>query len=120
LQPVVYQDGSYLIEYNTLGEWFFLILEGEVDVYGRDKKGEVLYVCSFGVGDCVGELEFINHHRTVADVRAKGRIKVARLHRDHFEMCMGPLVDVLKRTATADERYAYYQSVIRTMRRDTD
>ena len=117
LQPVLYRDGEYLIEYNTLGEFVFVILEGVVDVFGRDRNGEVILVCSFGAGDCVGELEFINHHRTVADVRAKGRVKAARLHRDHFEMCMGPIVDVLKRTATADEKYAYYQSVIRTMRR---
>lgn len=119
LQPMVYNDGEYLIEYNTIGAWMFLILEGGVSVYGRE-NGEVMFLCTFGVGDCVGELEFINNHRTVADVRATGRVKAARLHRDHFEMCMGPIVDVLRRSAKADGKYAYYHRVMRAMRGGDD
>jgi CRP-like cAMP-binding protein len=111
LQPVVYNDGDYLIEYDTVGEWLYLIVEGTVEVHGR-KDGEIVPVCQFGPGDFVGELEFINNHRTVADVRAKGRVKAARLHRDHFEMCMGPIVDVFRRSSAADERFAYYRAVV--------
>jgi CRP-like cAMP-binding protein len=110
LQPVIYADGDYLIEYDTVGQWLYLIVEGTVDVYGR-KEGEVVLVCEFGPGDCVGELEFLNNHRTVADVRARGRVKAARLHRDHFELCMGPIVDVLRRSSMADERFAYYRAL---------
>eukprot|EP00672_Neobodo_designis_P021556 CAMPEP_0174851648 /NCGR_PEP_ID=MMETSP1114-20130205/23299_1 /TAXON_ID=312471 /ORGANISM="Neobodo designis, Strain CCAP 1951/1" /LENGTH=424 /DNA_ID=CAMNT_0016086195 /DNA_START=35 /DNA_END=1309 /DNA_ORIENTATION=+ len=110
LQPVIYADGDYLIEYDTVGQWLYLIVEGTVDVYGR-KDGEVVLVCEFGPGDCVGELEFLNNHRTVADVRARGRVKAARLHRDHFELCMGPIVDVLRRSSMADERFAYYRAL---------
>lgn len=110
LEPVVYNDGDYLIEFDTIGVWLYLIVEGTVDVYGR-RRGEVVHVCSFGSGDCVGELEFLNHHRTVADVRARGRVKAARLHRDHFELCMGPIVDVLRRSASADAKYAYYRAL---------
>ena len=112
LQPVTYADGEYLIEFGTTGYWLFIILEGTVAVHGR-KNWEVVYVCSFTVGDCVGELEFLNNHRTVADVRAEGgRVKAARLHRDHFELCMGPIVDVLRRSASADAKFAYYRSVL--------
>jgi CRP-like cAMP-binding protein len=111
LQPVIYNDGDYLIEYDTVGVWLYVIVEGTVEVYGR-KNGEIVKVCEFGQGDCVGELEFLNNHRTVADVRAKGRVKAARLHRDHFELCMGPIVDVLRRSSVADERFAYYRALI--------
>ena len=110
LEAVVYNDGDYMIEYDTVGQWLYLIVEGTVAVYGR-KEGEVVLVCEFTVGDCVGELEFLNNHRTVADVRAQGRVKAARLHRDHFELCMGPIVDVLRRSSIADERFAYYRAV---------
>ena len=108
LQACRYKKGEYLIEYGTVGVWLFIILEGTVSVQGR-RQGEAVHVCSFGPGDCVGELEFLNHHRTVADVRAEGPVKAAKLHRDHFEMCMGPIADVLRRTAKSDEKYAYYR-----------
>lgn len=111
LEPVVYNDGDYLIEIDTVGQWLYLIVEGVVDVFGRSRDGEVIKVCEFTVGDCVGELEFLNNHRTVADVRAQGRVKAARLHRDHFELCMGPIKDVLRRASIADERFAYYRRV---------
>lgn len=110
MEAVIYNDGDYLIEYDTVGEWLYLIVEGTVGVYGR-RNGEVVPVCEFTVGDCVGELEFLNNHRTVADVRAHGRVKAARLHRDHFELCMGPIVDVLRRSSAADERFAYYRGL---------
>ena len=64
------------------------------------------------MGDCVGELEFIYNHRTVADVRAKTpEVRAAALNRAHFEMCMGPIVDVLKRHAGSDNAtYDYYNA----------
>ena len=67
-------------------------------------------MCEFTVGDCVGELEFIYDHRTVADVRAKtAEVRSAKLHRAHFEMCMGPIVDLLKSHAGEDNKtYDYY------------
>jgi CRP-like cAMP-binding protein len=112
LQPVVYEPGELLIEFGTRGEYMYIILSGDVDVFGRDAQGEVIPVCDFSSGDCVGELEFINNHMTVADVRARGRVKAARLSRDHFEMTMGPIVDVLKRAAQNGGKYSYYQGVM--------
>eukprot|EP00760_Papus_ankaliazontas_P009822 PhM_4_TR14140/c2_g1_i1/m.104331/K04739/PRKAR; cAMP-dependent protein kinase regulator len=112
LQPVMYEPGELLIEFGTRGQWMFIILQGEVDVLGRDEDGEVVYVCEFTVGDCVGELEFINDHMTVADVRARGQVKAARLSREHFEMIMGPIVDVLKRASEINGKYQYYQGVM--------
>ena len=113
LQPSVFQSGDYLIQYGEEGQWFHILVEGVVEVIGRDADGKAIHVCEFGVGDCVGELEFIYQHRTVADVRAKSsEVRTARLKRAHFEMCMGPIVDVLKRNASADNHtYDYYNQL---------
>ena len=83
-----------------------------MEVIGRDGAGAKITVCEFHVGDCVGELEFIHNHKTVADVRAKGAVRSAKLNRAHFEMCMGPIVDILKRNAGTDNRtYDYYNAL---------
>lgn len=110
LKPAQYQQGQKLIEYNSNGQAFFIIVEGVVAVYGRDDEGKEKYVCEFGVGACVGELEFINDHPCVADVVAKTEmVRVAKMNRRHFEMVMGPVKEVLARTAAESAVYEYYR-----------
>jgi CRP-like cAMP-binding protein len=85
-------------------------VEGVVEVIGRDEAGKEVNVCTFTTGDCVGELEFINRHECVADCKAQTVVRAARMHRDHFEMCMGPVTDVLLRNAMENEKYGYYRA----------
>jgi len=87
----------------------YLILEGVVRVVGRDEHGEEVEVCRLQSGECCGELEFINGHRTVADVIADGPVRCAKLNRRHFEMCMGPIVDILAKVGRENPKYEYYQ-----------
>ena len=116
LRPANFAAGDLLIQYGEEGQWFYIIVEGAVEVIGRDAAGNAVHVCEFGVGDCVGELEFIYNHRTVADVRATTpEVRTAKLNRPHFELCMGPVVDVLKRNAGAENAtYDYYNQTTRT------
>eukprot|EP00656_Telonema_subtile_P041822 TRINITY_DN47126_c0_g1_i1.p1 TRINITY_DN47126_c0_g1~~TRINITY_DN47126_c0_g1_i1.p1 ORF type:complete len:199 (+),score=48.31 TRINITY_DN47126_c0_g1_i1:139-735(+) len=104
-----------IIPFDTDGEWMYIILEGVVEVFGRDESGTKKYVCDFPAGHYVGELEFLNNHRTVADVVAKTYVQTAKLNRRHFEMCMGPVLDVLKRN-TMHPKYEYYQRVLEERR----
>ena len=64
-------------------------------------------VCRFGYGDTIGELEFMNNHKCVADVVAATDVKTVKLKRNHFEMCMGPIIEILKDNI-ATETYSYY------------
>jgi CRP-like cAMP-binding protein len=106
-----YQAGDHIIRYDTEGEWMFIILEGVVEVFGRDGEGQSTKVCEFKEGDYIGELEFLNNHRTVADVVAKTEVHTAKLNRRHFEMCLGPVMELLKRN-THHPKYEYYQNVL--------
>ena len=86
LKSAKYEEGDKLIAYGEEGVWFNIILEGTVDVIGRDAEGKEVYVCSFGVGDCVGELEFLFKHKTVADCVAKTDVvRTAKMTAKHFE-----------------------------------
>lgn len=107
-----FSPGDYIIHYDEEGEWLYIIMDGVVEVIGRDVEGQPTKVCQFTQGDHIGELEFLNNHRTVADVVACTHVVTAKLNRRHFEMCLGPVIDVLKR-CTHDPKYNYYQSVLK-------
>lgn len=111
-----FQPGDYIIHYDEEGEWLYIIIEGTVEVIGRDAQGNETKVCEFTSGDHVGELEFLNNHRTVADVVAVTPVTTAKLNRRHFEMCMGPVMDILKRDSSS-AKYEYYQNVLQNQHR---
>jgi len=116
LQPENFKQGDYLIHFGEEGSWFYIIVEGTVEVLGRNDKDEVIPVCEFHRGECVGELEFLYGHRTVADVRAKtSEVRTVKLSRPHFEMCMGPVKELLKTSRQMDPVFSYYRA-----RRSTD
>eukprot|EP00996_Jenningsia_fusiforme_P000106 NODE_1069_length_1726_cov_33.327370_g945_i0.p1 GENE.NODE_1069_length_1726_cov_33.327370_g945_i0~~NODE_1069_length_1726_cov_33.327370_g945_i0.p1 ORF type:complete len:413 (-),score=71.79 NODE_1069_length_1726_cov_33.327370_g945_i0:351-1589(-) len=110
LQPVTYAPKKHMISYGDEGMWMYIILEGKVEVRGRNAAKQSIHVCYFGAGDHVGELEFINKHQTVADVVAVDSVRAAKVHRDHFEKCMGPIIDLLAKNAERSSKYAYYRS----------
>ena len=106
-----YIQGDHLIRFGEDGKWFMLILEGIVEVIGRDKQGQKVPVCEFQAGNCVGELEFLYQHKTVADCVAKTQtVRVAQMTKSHFEKLMGPAKEVLERNANTSEVYKYYRS----------
>eukprot|EP01004_Peranema_trichophorum_P004887 NODE_377_length_2843_cov_17.660662_g322_i0.p1 GENE.NODE_377_length_2843_cov_17.660662_g322_i0~~NODE_377_length_2843_cov_17.660662_g322_i0.p1 ORF type:complete len:814 (+),score=164.32 NODE_377_length_2843_cov_17.660662_g322_i0:1-2442(+) len=107
LQPSIYKKGDKIIQFGDEAEWFHIVVDGEVEVWGRDKSGSILTVCTLSQGDSIGELEFINNHKCVADVVAQTDVKTVKLSRKHFEMCMGPVVDILNRNVTKPN-YSYY------------
>uniref|UniRef100_A0A7S1JCV8 Cyclic nucleotide-binding domain-containing protein n=1 Tax=Eutreptiella gymnastica TaxID=73025 RepID=A0A7S1JCV8_9EUGL len=110
LQPVQYQPGEYMIKYGEVGMWMYIVLDGTVQVMGRDQDNQPIAVCDFKPGDHVGELEFINKHLTVADVVAINTVRAARVHRDHFEICMGSIKDLLAGHAQSNQKYEYYRN----------
>jgi len=116
LKPANYEAGHSLIKYGETGESFFLIVDGVVEVFGRDEQKNPIKVCEFTKGDCVGELEFINNHKCVADVKAQNFVRTAKMNRHHFEMVMGPVKEVLARTAQESHVYEYYRSQLAQMK----
>eukprot|EP01061_Rhynchopus_euleeides_P016442 TRINITY_DN27723_c0_g1_i1.p2 TRINITY_DN27723_c0_g1~~TRINITY_DN27723_c0_g1_i1.p2 ORF type:complete len:403 (+),score=227.84 TRINITY_DN27723_c0_g1_i1:48-1256(+) len=112
LKTTEYADGEKIIAYGEEGTHFHIIVEGAVQVVGRkddQEDGDKVEVCTFSEGDCIGELEFINNHKTCADVIANGAVKTAKMGRRHFEKVMGPVEDFLKDRYKDHEKFAYYR-----------
>jgi CRP-like cAMP-binding protein len=115
MKHAIFQPGQKLIKYGEDGTTFFLIVEGVVDVYGRDDKMEPIKVCDFTQGQCIGELEFLNNHKCVADVVARTEVRTAKMNRHHFEMVMGPVKELLARQSQESEVFAYYRTQLTKM-----
>lgn len=106
-------EGEYVVRYGDGVEWMYIIVSGEVKVVGRSADGADEFVCNLGRHETVGELEFLHGHRAVADVICTEPTKTCRIHRAHFELCMGPVKDILERNAQND-KYQYYNKQFAT------
>ncbi|KEG14137.1 putative regulatory subunit of protein kinase a-like protein [Trypanosoma grayi] len=105
-----YTQGEKIITYGEKGEWLHIIVEGSADVIGRSESGEEEYVATCQVGECVGDLEFLYHHETVADIVAKAPIvRTAKISRRHFERLIGTGREPLQRKVIEDPSYQYYR-----------
>lgn len=105
-----WEPGELIIKYDQDGEWMFIMLEGTVEVIGRENNREK-FICEFNKGEYFGELEFLNNHKTVADVKAKTYCRTAKVNRRHFEMVMGPVLEVMQKNSD-QSKYEYYKKVI--------
>jgi len=111
LSSDTWEPGQTIIKYDDEGQWMFLVVDGTVEVVGRDAAGAPVKVCEMGPGENFGELEFFNNHRCVADVKSLTKVKTAKINRKHFEMCLGPVIHILKRNQ-ALPKYEYYRNIL--------
>jgi CRP-like cAMP-binding protein len=105
LTPIHFVPGDKLIRMGEQNEWMYIIVDGVVEVFGKD-GGKV---CDLRRGEMVGELEFLNKHSAVAECIAKTHIQACKLHREHFEMCLGPVTHFIKKTLEKP-KYSYYKN----------
>jgi CRP-like cAMP-binding protein len=75
-----YPDKKILLEENSVGDWVYVILEGEVKIKKRTKKG-MITLATLGKGAIFGEMPLFlkrNRKRT-ATAQAHGRVRVGLL-----------------------------------------
>ncbi|KPA75086.1 putative protein kinase [Leptomonas pyrrhocoris] len=103
-----YRRGQAIIKFGAAGTYMHFIVEGEVKVVGRN-NGRRVEVVRLHAGDVVGELEFLFHHLTVADVIVTSpTVVTACISRDHFELIVGPVQDRLKEFVATSATYKTY------------
>eukprot|EP00758_Cryptobia_borreli_P004315 Tbor_TRINITY_DN4304_c0_g1::TRINITY_DN4304_c0_g1_i1::g.7692::m.7692/K04739/PRKAR; cAMP-dependent protein kinase regulator len=105
-----YNKGDKIIKMGEEGVWFYIILEGVVDVMGHDDDGKECHICSLKTGDSLGELEFIYGHKNIADcVAATDIVRTAGMTAKHFENVIGPAREILERNVKDNEIFAHYR-----------
>lgn len=85
LEPVYYAPGDTIMKHGDKGDYFYLLVEGEVSVV--DDSGVEL--ARRGAGDYFGEAALVNDAPRNASVVAVGAVEAARLHREEFIALVG-------------------------------
>eukprot|EP00658_Telonema_sp_P-2_P082952 TRINITY_DN8865_c0_g1_i5.p1 TRINITY_DN8865_c0_g1~~TRINITY_DN8865_c0_g1_i5.p1 ORF type:complete len:730 (+),score=192.87 TRINITY_DN8865_c0_g1_i5:255-2444(+) len=102
-----YYSGDHIINFGERGNYMHIVIEGEVQVVGRE-RGKKVDVIRLGPGNVIGELEFLFDHLTIADVvAATKKVQTARISRKHFDMCVG-ITDELKAFVAKKGNYEHY------------
>jgi ABC-type lipoprotein export system ATPase subunit/CRP-like cAMP-binding protein len=90
MRAQAFPPGAAIIQQGALGETFFLLLEGTVDVVVRRPDGREERLDRLSAGQFFGEMALLGDGRRTASVRAAdGPARVAELGRADFERIIG-------------------------------
>ncbi|HSL28973.1 MAG TPA: cyclic nucleotide-binding domain-containing protein, partial [Anaerolineales bacterium] len=67
--PVVYPEGHEIVRQGDVGDTFYLLLEGQVDILVRDEHSEQTLVNQLSAGSYFGEMALMGTKRRNATVR---------------------------------------------------
>ena len=68
-----YQDGDIIFEEGSSGDWIYVILQGEVEIF-KSVRGKKIVVDILKEGDLFGEVSFIDKKPRSAGARAVGMV----------------------------------------------
>lgn len=96
LETQKFSDGQTIIREGDKGEAFFMIEQGEAEVYKMDAGKQAIKL--YKKGDYFGELALLDDKPRAASVVAKGDCKVATLGKDGFQRLLGSVEAIMRRT----------------------
>ncbi|MBF0530371.1 MAG: cyclic nucleotide-binding domain-containing protein [Deltaproteobacteria bacterium] len=78
-----YKDGDTIFEEGTSGDWIYIVLSGQVEIYKNIRNKKVV-VDHLKKGDIFGEVSFIDKHPRSAGARAVGPVVVGVYDRNYL------------------------------------
>ena len=86
-KPVIYREGHEIIKQGDVGETFYLLLDGQVDILVKNEQGNETLVNQLSKGSYFGEMALMGNKRRNATVRvSKGySAKLTELSAQEFE-----------------------------------
>ncbi|KAI4280928.1 MAG: hypothetical protein L6R38_004063 [Xanthoria sp. 2 TBL-2021] len=96
LETQKFGDGQTIIQEGDKGEAFFMVEQGEAEVYKKDAGEKAIKL--YKKGDYFGELALLDDKPRAASVVAKGECKVATLGKDGFQRLLGSVEAIMRRT----------------------
>ena len=86
MDPMEFSAGQLIIKENELNDRLYIIMEGNVNIALKNKKGGQVKVNQMGPGEYFGEIELMNGGHAIATITAgDDPVKVVTLQRSLFE-----------------------------------
>jgi small-conductance mechanosensitive channel len=95
LEEVRYASGELIIREGEAGNSFFIIDQGEVDVFVNSPSGNRKSLATLSVGDFFGEIALLTGELRTASVQATLDVRVFRLQKDNFKSVLETRPDIL-------------------------
>lgn len=95
LETQKFTDGQTIIQEGDKGEAFFMVEQGEAEVFKQDAGDKTIKL--YKKGDYFGELALLDDKPRAASVKSKGDCKVATLGKDGFQRLLGPVEGIMRR-----------------------
>lgn len=89
VNQVHFEQGDYVIRQGDVGDLFFIIVSGEVEVIREMPNGQQVQLAKLGKGEFFGESALISGRRRNASVRAASPLDLMCLGRDEFNNLAG-------------------------------
>jgi cAMP-dependent protein kinase regulator len=100
LESATYHKGQTIVKQGEYGDSFYIIVEGTVEVYKENEKGERINLGRLSEGDYFGEIALLLNQPRAATVVVPDdceQVKVVKLDRRSFKNLLGNIEDLLKR-----------------------
>jgi ABC-type lipoprotein export system ATPase subunit len=87
VEPAIYKEGHEIIKQGDVGDTFYLLLEGQVDILVKDDRGGEVLVNQLSGGSYFGEMALMGNKRRNATVRVSkgGSAKLIELGVQEFD-----------------------------------
>jgi len=85
MSAVTFKEGEVILKLGESGETFFVIEDGEVEVY-REDGGEPKTISQLGKGECFGEMALLKTGKRTANVRAVSPLVCYQLNKKDFDL----------------------------------
>ncbi len=84
MEEIKFKEGQVIIREGEIGDLFYVITEGHVEVIIRDADGSDVILHQAGPGDFFGELSMLTNEPRSARIRAMDSVTTLALERDEF------------------------------------
>ena len=92
--PETLEDGTLVFERGQRSVDFFLVLDGAIEIYDLDERGQPHVFTVHGPRQFTGEVDLFNDRQILVSGRTRGTTRVVRLKRDVFRRMIAAEADI--------------------------
>jgi CRP/FNR family transcriptional regulator, cyclic AMP receptor protein len=93
IEQVIFEPGTLLFQENEKSFHFFIIQEGEVEVFKRGAEGKPIVLATMGPGNSLGEFAMLDQQPRSASARALTTVTAAKVSAEAYEQLIEELPD---------------------------
>lgn len=79
-----YPKNSFHLRQGTIYDTFYIIVDGQVDIFVESEQGKKFYISTYKKGNFLGELELFERRPYMSSAKGKGTVTTLELKREHY------------------------------------